>query len=90
MPIKKENRHKYPPNWPAISRHIRFVRAKNRCEVCGAQNYKPHPVTGSKVILTTAHLDHNPANCEESNLKAMCQKCHNTYDREHRQATRKG
>lgn len=89
MPIKPENKHKYPPNWKAISRHIRFVRAHNKCEICGAENYKPHPITGSKVILTVMHLDHDPANCKEENLKAACQKCHNSYDREHRNQTRK-
>lgn len=25
----------YPPNWPAISRRIRFERAQGRCERCG-------------------------------------------------------
>ncbi len=39
MPIKPENKNKYPKNWKAISEHIRFVRAKNRCEVCGVPNY---------------------------------------------------
>lgn len=36
-----------------------------------------------KVILTVAHLDHNPANCADDNLKALCQKCHLTYDAQH-------
>jgi hypothetical protein len=27
-------------------------------ERAGAENYKPHPITGSKVVLTVAHLDH--------------------------------
>ena len=87
MPIKKENRIKYPVNWKQISEDIRFNRANNRCEVCGAENYKSHPITNSKVILTVAHLDHNPENCDYSNLKAMCQKCHNNYDRNHRNET---
>lgn len=39
------------------------------------------------IVLTTAHLDHNPENCDYSNLKAMCQKCHNNYDRKHRDQT---
>ena len=31
--------------------------------------------TGSaKLLLTTAHLDHTPEHCEESNLKAMAVK----------------
>lgn len=39
------------------------------------------------VVLTVAHLDHTPENCEDDNLKAMCQRCHNRYDRPHRTAT---
>ena len=42
-----------------------------------------------KIVLTIAHLDHNPENCEDDNLKAWCQKCHNSYDAEHRVQTRK-
>jgi 5-methylcytosine-specific restriction endonuclease McrA len=87
MPIKPENKHRYPPNWKAIVRHI-IARAKGRCEFCGAYNYRPHPETDSKVILTIAHLDHIPEHCNDDNLKALCQKCHNTYDIEHRKETR--
>lgn len=42
-----------------------------------------------KVVLTVAHLDHTPENCEPHNLKALCQKCHNNYDMQHRRQTRK-
>lgn len=41
------------------------------------------------IVLTVAHLDHNPVNCDYSNLKAMCQKCHNNYDQQHRKQTRR-
>lgn len=88
MPIKPENKHRYPPNWRAIVRHI-LARAHNRCEFCGAHNHQPHPVTGSIVVLTTAHLDHIPEHCEDSNLRALCQQCHNSYDRDHRNQTRR-
>jgi hypothetical protein len=60
MPIAPENRGRYPADWPAISRRIRFERAGNKCEQCGATNHAPHPVTGSRVVLTVAHLDHTP------------------------------
>jgi len=89
MPIKPENKKRYPQNWKQISEDIRFNRANNKCEVCGAENYQPHPLTGSKVILTVAHLDHTPENCDYDNLKAMCQKCHNTYDISHRKETKR-
>ncbi len=89
MPIKPENRKRYPSNWKQISEDIRFNRAGNKCEECGARNYQPHPITGSIVILTVAHLDHQPENCNYNNLKAMCQKCHNNYDKGHRKQTRR-
>lgn len=42
---------------------------------------KPHPVTGSIVILTTAYVhDDRPEACSFLNLAALCQKCHNGHD----------
>ena len=29
-----------------------------------------------RVVLATAHLDHDPGNCRPRNLKALCQRCH--------------
>ncbi len=92
MPIKPENRSRYPKNWKAIAAAIRD-RARDRCEGspaypdCRAENGQPHPVTGSRVVLTVAHLDHTPENCAHSNLRAMCQRCHLTYDAEHHKFT---
>lgn len=109
MPIKPENRARYPKNWREVSLAIR-ERAGWRCECegecgrahyvpdavvnmvrdgltpdtrCGAEQQWPHPVTGSTVVLTVAHLDHQPEHCAPENLKAMCQRCHLAYDREH-------
>lgn len=89
MPIKPENKGRYPKDWKEISRRIRFQRAGNRCEICGAENYKPHPVTKSKVVLTVMHLDHTPENCADENLRASCQRCHNRYDAATRARSRK-
>jgi len=36
-----------------------------------------------KIVLTIAHLDHNPKNNDESNLKALCQLHHLRYDINH-------
>lgn len=81
MPIRPENRGRYPADWPAISRRIRFERAGGWCEFCRiAENGRPHPVTGSIVVLTVAHLDNTPENCTDENLAAMCRRCHLTYD----------
>lgn len=80
------DRSKYPPNWGEISWQVRN-EAGWRCEGspmypdCRAAHRQPHPVTGSEVILTVAHLDHNPMNNERWNLRAMCQRCHLAYDR---------
>lgn len=35
MPIRPENRRRYPRDWPEISRRIRFGRALGRCECTG-------------------------------------------------------
>ena len=86
MPI---NYKEYHPKWSLISRLIRFKRAKNKCEWCGAENYQPHPKTGSGVVLTVAHLDHNKTNNNFDNLKALCQKCHLSHDLQHHIQNRK-
>ena len=59
-----------------------FVRAKNKCEWCGARNGEPHPSTGSRVVLTTAHVhDKRPEAASLLNLAALCQRCHLNHDR---------
>lgn len=92
MPIRPENRGRYPKDWPAISRRIRFERAGGQCEWeqdgvrCAAMHGESHPTTGSKVVLTVAHLDHIPENCDDDNLRAWCQQHHNAYDAPMRRA----
>jgi hypothetical protein len=34
----------------------------------------------TRFILTVAHLDHIPENCDKRNLKAWCSACHCRYD----------
>jgi hypothetical protein len=86
------DRTQYPENWEVISYRIRCYRANWRCEWCGVEAHKPHPVTGSMVILTVAHLgiakpDGTPGDksdkmdCREENLAALCPRCHLNYDR---------
>lgn len=94
MPVKPENAARYPADWALRSRFIRFYRAKNRCEWCGAENYQPHPITGARVILTVAHVyDHRPEAASLLNLAALCQRCHNNFDgpmrRTHARETRR-
>ena len=89
MPIHQDLKPLYPKNWKEISLRIRHKRAGNQCEFCKAHNHRPHPITGSKVVLTVAHLDHDPTNNDEENLKALCQKCHNQHDGHQRAGNRK-
>ncbi len=100
MPIRPENRDRYPSDWRQISHRIKAERAGWRCEChgeCGRGTHdsrcpnvhgQPAYGTGSKVVLTTAHLDHTPEHCDDDNLRAMCQGCHLHYDRDHHAQTR--
>lgn len=53
---------------------------------CVNRHGKPAYGTGSKVVLTVAHLCHTPE-CRD-HIKAMCQGCHLHYDRDHHARTR--
>ena len=92
MPIRPENKHRYPPDWLEIRAGI-LERAGHCCEGspmypdCRAVDRQPHPVTGSLVVLTIAHLDHTPEHNDPANLRAWCQRCHLTYDAPHHAAT---
>jgi hypothetical protein len=89
MPIKPESAKRYPKHWKFMVAAVR-ARAGNRCEGspaypdCRAHNGKPHPVTGSKVVLTTAHLEHDDLETQDlDRLRYWCQRCHLTYDAKH-------
>jgi hypothetical protein len=43
----------------------------------------------TRVVLTTAHIDHDPSNNADSNLAAWCQRCHLLHDAGHHQAQRR-
>jgi hypothetical protein len=83
MPMRRDH---YPDDWEAISASIK-ERAGDRCEWpdCGIANHTL--VQGKRrmypVVLTVAHLDHNPANCDPANLRAWCQPHHLRYDAKH-------
>jgi len=119
MPIRPENRKRYPPDWKAIVAQVR-ERSGDRCE--GSPAYPdcrvPNGAVGYRldglwmqlgesvdaaglaidaaiedgfkvvrIVLTTGHLDHVPENCDLSNLRHWCQRCHLHYDREHHNET---
>jgi hypothetical protein len=100
VPIRPENRDRYPDDWDDISLHVRFGRAGGRCECEGECGRFTHGTSrcsrrqgdrawghGPETVLTVAHLDHTPENCDLANLKAMCQGCHLGYDRVHHAQT---
>lgn len=121
MPIKSENRARYPADWPQIRERI-LERAGHKCEACGVGNHWwivrippafnwicvgfnerlamrwPQDVVRSdivddfrivEIVLTIAHLDHTPENCDPANLRAWCQRCHLRYDQQHHRQTRR-
>lgn len=98
MPIRPENRGRYPKTWKAMVAAA-GERSGGRCECdgrcgldhdggrCAAVNGQPHPSTGSKVVLTLAHEHGVPL--EETSINRMfhaCQQCHNRYDAPMRRA----
>ena len=43
------------------------------------------PLQSTRVVLASAHLDHDPSNNDPGTLAALCQRCHLAHDRpEHR------
>jgi len=111
MPVRPENRARYPKDWKTVVVPRVRARSGDVCECtgqcglrhvvvegkqldlppdlwipsgpamrCTAANGQPHPVTGSKVILTVMHLNHRPEDCDDDNLLHGCQRCHNRYD----------
>ncbi|MDR0206656.1 MAG: hypothetical protein LBI45_05310 [Bacteroidales bacterium] len=123
MPIKPENKKRYPKHWSQLSKAKRYM-AGNSCEVCGIKNHTiikrlPHgkyrlPASQewdmiiarirychsnlkeslkyhgfTRIVLTVGHLDHTPENNADSNLKVMCQYCHNRHDLKHRVENRR-
>lgn len=86
----------YPVNWPQISIAIR-ERAGGRCECtgqCGLHhehrcvelNGRPAQFARGRIMLTVAHLNHDPADCRDENLIAACQRCHLRIDGEQHQS----
>lgn len=70
---------------------IEYYDTTKRDDRCDALNKHPHPITGSIVILTVAHLGipkrngeagnkHDKMDVRRRNLKAMCQRCHLIFD----------
>lgn len=119
MPIKPENRARYPADWSDVRNRI-LERARHQCEHDGCKarhrelGYwrdgawvrlpqslreagfdRAGQIVGCSdgpdikiimIVLTIAHLDHQPENCADDNLRAWCQRHHLAYDAEHHKA----
>lgn len=104
MPIRPENRGRYPADWTTAVVPRIAARAGGRCECLGecgrpaahladdgrCHNLQGRPAfgTGARVVLTVAHRDHVPEHCDDGNLAHWCQGCHLHYDRDHHAETR--
>ena len=94
MPIKPENKARYPADWQTIRERI-LERAEHKCELCFLRNgasihrgVSGEPVfthEGSalrmvRIVLTIAHINQQPEDNRDANLLALCQRCHNRID----------
>ncbi len=74
--------------WPSLTpiaySEAREFAAASNTEADGKDSEGHHYFV---IVLTVAHLDHDPRNCDRSNLKALCQACHLRYDAKHHQET---
>lgn len=69
----------YPADWKTEIRPHILQRARHCCEFCGVPD---RILRGcSFVVLTIAHLDQDIRNNADSNLAALCQKCHHNHDK---------
>lgn len=90
----------YPANWPQLAHDLK-QEVGWRCEctgICGRGHHDRCPEEHGKlavrgrrdflIVLTVAHLDHDPTNNQRANLMVACQGCHLHYDRFHHRQTR--
>ena len=81
--------------WAVMDEDLAYVFGLEDCW----RNANGQPVTVSyedsddlkalEVVLTVAHLDQDPRNCDRSNLRALCQRCHLTHDKQPEQRRRR-
>lgn len=91
---------KYGPDWPAFSRQIRYVRAREQCECfgrcglhhgrrCIEKHHTPARFAKGTVRLTTAHLcECDPPCLNPNHVIAACQRCHLRIDAPRKARTR--
>lgn len=70
--------------WPSLN-PIAYREAREFADHANSEN-DGKDAEGNRwlvIVLTVAHLDHDPRNCDPANLKALCQRCHLRYDITH-------
>jgi hypothetical protein len=69
--------------WPDLQRWT-FAEARQfAAESFFSDPDAPKPIV---IVLTVAHLNHDPTDCRPENLRAMCQRHHLAYDHDHHRA----
>lgn len=74
----------FRPEWPADGAFMGQTYADARAVAAGI--YAAQGESGLKptvIVLTVAHLNHQPEDCRPENLAAMCQRHHLAYDAAH-------
>lgn len=103
MPIRPEMKRFYEGEPWQATRRLVLRRAGDACECngeCGRhEEYRCNRANRSdyrnreghlvRVVLTIAHLDHDPTHQDPERLRAMCQECHLLYDRHQHAASAK-
>lgn len=72
-------------SYPSLQQ-LTYKEAKQIADMCNECTEDQHYIV---IVLTIAHLDNDITNSEYSNLKALCQRCHNRHDIAFRKENRK-
>lgn len=71
-------------SWPDLQRWTHAEAREFAAAVWESNPLEPRPIV---IVLTVAHLNHEPEDCRPDNLAAMCQRHHLAYDVEHHRET---
>lgn len=66
------------------------MRRISQIALLKAASKELHKVIDKIIVELREREEEVVENCSDDNLKALCQRCHNQYDAEHRKQTRKG
>ena len=72
--------------WDQFEYADSYQQAREACDELNMLNPEQKNIV---IVLTTAHLDHDPTNNDEHNLAALCQRCHLRHDTKQHAASRR-